>query len=74
MNFDYTHGEDAKYLVLVTAWNVVDRYYFHSYREAKGMFNRLLDGKYGGGAIISVYDMKKDVRKDFAKIKGGQYA
>ena len=67
MTFDYTHGADEKYLVLVTAWNVVDRYYFHSYREAKAMFNRLLDSKCDK-LIVSVYDLKKDIRKDFAMV------
>lgn len=72
MRFDYTHGLEAKYMVSVYGDTVCDHYYFHYYNAAKKMFNNIVADCGGGfyGYTISICDIKKDVRKDFARIRG----
>lgn len=70
MKFDRTKGKKARYLVSVYGWNVEDRYYYHYYREAKALFNEIKGKRTtsGNGNVVSVYDIEKDVRKDFARL------
>lgn len=65
MKFDYTHGKTAKYMVSVHGWNVSDQYYYADYRSAKEMFRRIV-GRQQNGISVSLWDMVKDFRKEFA--------
>ena len=66
MKFNYTHGNEAKYMVSVYGWNISDYYYCHEYKQAKELFNKLKE--LVKDASISIYDIKKDIRKEFAKV------
>jgi NifB/MoaA-like Fe-S oxidoreductase len=66
MKFDYTHGKTAKYMVSVHGWNVNDQYYYGDYKSAKEMFSRMVDRRLDG-VSVSLWDMVKDIRKEFAK-------
>ena len=69
MKFDYTHGKPARYLVAITWWNGRDLYYFNAYRGAINLYNTILtNNDYPTGSAISLYDIRKDVRKEFSKI------
>lgn len=67
MKFDMTGGKRAVYLVSLYGVGVEDFYYFHYYKDAKEMFNRLKGANHKKGTIISVYDLIHDLRKDFAR-------
>lgn len=67
MTFDYTNGEKAKYMVSVYAWNVEDRYIYHTYKEAKAMFDKVSHSSLEEGTSVSLYDMIKDIKKAFYK-------
>lgn len=67
MNFDYTHGRGAKYLVSLYGFNVEDRYYCDTYKEAKRIFKAIKDSKQTEGTVLSLTDMVKDFRKEFIK-------
>lgn len=69
MRFDYTKGQKARYIVSVYWGDMIveDHYYFHYYKEAEAMFDKLKsDAK--EGTHISLYDMVKDIRKKGAFI------
>lgn len=66
MRFDHTRGKTAKYVVNLYAWNVEDHSYFHYYKEAKALFDRLKK-KQDNGTTLSIYDLQKDERKAFAR-------
>lgn len=66
MRFDHTKGKTARYVVTLYGWNVEDHSYFHYYKEAKSLFDRL-KGHQDCGTVLSIYDLSKDVRKDFIK-------
>ena len=69
MKFDYTHGKPARYLVMATWWNGRDMYYFSAYRDAINLYKALqANGNYHNDTVISVYDIVKDVRKEFSRI------
>ena len=66
MKFNYTKGEEARYLVMVYMELGDDQYYYHTYREAKAKFEALKeDESLEDGAHLSIYDMINDVRKDY---------
>jgi hypothetical protein len=67
MRFDYTHGKGAKYLVSLYGFNVEDKYYCDTYKEAKRIFNSIKMGKHAEGTVVSLTDMQKDYRKMFFK-------
>lgn len=67
MKFDYTKGKKARYLVNIYGWNASDQYYFHYFREAKEMFNNIKEKSLKEGRSVSIYDLTKDIRKEFAK-------
>ena len=66
MKFDYTKGQTARYMVSVYRELVSDQYYFHYYADAKKLFDDIV--KKEKGAIISIYDMIYDIRKNFIKV------
>ena len=68
MRFDYTQGKKAKYIVSVHSWNVSDHYYCNCYKQAKELFDKLRENKEFKGRTVSVYDLKNDIQKNFAKI------
>ena len=70
MKFDYTHGEPARYLVIITWWNGRDMYYFNTHKEAIKLYKSIQasSNDYPKGAVISLYDIRKDVRKEFSRI------
>ena len=66
MRFDFTKGKEARYMVGVFMEINEDLYYFHTYREAKAKFDELKeDENLEDGAHLSIYDMIKDIRKDY---------
>lgn len=68
MRFDYTKGKEAKYLVGIHGENFGDQYYFHYYKEAKAMFDKMKENHRGSGVALNLYDMTNDVRKAFLKL------
>jgi hypothetical protein len=64
MNFDFTHGEEARYMVGIYSETAYDRCFFHLYRKAKEFFDK---HEAKTGESVSIYDLKKDVRKAFKK-------
>ena len=61
MNFDYTHGKEARYLVSVH-WDMVsDGYYVSDLKTANKMFNDFVRNY--SPNIVSIYNLKNDVRK-----------
>lgn len=67
MHFDRTNGKEERYIVNLYSWDVEDHYYYHSYREAKNLFDKIKNEKHKEGTAISIYDIKNDVRKEFIK-------
>lgn len=67
MKFDYTKGQTAKYMVNIYRWNTDDQYYVHYYREAKQLLE-WAKKKEAEGTTISIYDIKNDIRKEYARI------
>lgn len=66
MKFDYTHGKEAKYMVSIHGWNFDDHYYFGEAAAAKKMFKEIAERK-EKGITASLWDMKRDIRKDFIR-------
>ena len=58
MKFDYTKGQEAKYMVSTYRWNGEDKYYVHSMETAEKLFEELKRDFNEG--IISIYDLEKD--------------
>lgn len=67
MKFDHTQGKEARYIVSIYAWNVNDMYYYHTFKDAKALYNRIKEEGLERGTILSISDMKKDIRKGFYK-------
>lgn len=67
MKFNYTRGKEARYMVHVYAWNVNDMYYVHYYKDARRLYESILTGTLESGTAVSIYDIKKDIRKAFYK-------
>lgn len=79
MRFDYTHGKEARYVVVLYSLTGFssDHYYFHEYRKAKEFFKQACETEQARETestveAISVYDMKRDIRKDFCRISKEQ--
>lgn len=68
MKFDYTHGKEAKYMVSAYCWSGSDQYYVESMTQAKKLFESLKQSNEGRDAVVSIYDLKKDIRKAFARV------
>ena len=47
---------------------VNDHFYYHYYKQAKDFFEGIKNGGIEVGNTISVYDLSKDIRKDFARL------
>lgn len=69
MMFFCTKGKPAVYLVSIYNWNVEDKTYFHYLKDAKAFFERAKHMPHENGTVISIYDIKKDIRKAFYKVK-----
>ncbi len=67
MIFDFTHGKEVKYMVMYYYWNGFDRVYYHTYKEAKEGFERAITQEHEEGTAISLYDIKKDIRKAYKR-------
>jgi hypothetical protein len=67
MKFDYTHGNSAKYMVSIHRWNGSDQYYCESFKQAKDLFNQVTEKGLENETSVSIWDMKKDIRKEFAR-------
>ena len=67
MRFDRTSGKEARYMVTLYGWNVEDHYYCDSYKAAKKIFDGISHKDHEKGVALSIYDMKKDIRKAFIK-------
>lgn len=71
MRFCHTNGKDGRYLVAIHYNVFSDYHYYHYYREAKKKFDELKASGDAGhamkGTALSLYDMVKDVRKEYAK-------
>lgn len=71
MKFYITSEESAKYIVTEYSSTVEDHWYYPSYREALEKYNKIIDRLTGyipdltRGTVVSIYDLKKDVRKNF---------
>lgn len=77
MKFDYTHGNEAKYMVSRYGWATQDQYYVDSMATAKKLFEALKGRNEWKSTSsewksISIYDLKKDVRKAFVRKSDGR--
>jgi len=70
MKFNFTKGKSANYIVSIYEPDGChDQLYYHYHREAKDKLNELKgSGCYEKGTIISLYDIHKDIRKEFVRI------
>lgn len=68
MNFDYTKGKSPRYMVFVYRGFTNDRYFVHDYSTAKKLFDELKAQEAGSDSVVSIYDVEKDIRKEFAKV------
>ncbi len=66
MKFDYTKGKKAQYMVSIYSWNFSDHYYFSDADTAKKFFKKAGKEK-EEGVSVSLWDMQKDIRKEFVK-------
>lgn len=66
MRLDYTKGNEAKYLVSIHDSRNDDFYYFANYRDAKTFFDKAKKSR-EKGAHLNLYDIKKDIRKEYAR-------
>ena len=69
MNIDRTRGEEARYVVNIY-WSdciTFDRYYYHGYREAKKFYDQVVASA-EQGVTVTLYDLKKDVRKAYHRV------
>ena len=64
MKYDFTHGKTAQYQVGCYGEMIDYPMFFHYYKDAKDCFNRQITSG-SKWVAVSLYDMKKDVRKDF---------
>lgn len=64
MVYDFTRGKKPRYLLILHNWQVEDKIYYHYYREAKEKFDELKE-QYTRWESMSIYDMDKDIRKDY---------
>ena len=67
MKFDCTGGKPAKYAVRKYSWNVNDTFYYSDYKSAKAKLNELAEATTEKGTVLSLYDINKDIRKEFIK-------
>lgn len=67
MKFDCTDGKPAKYAVRKYSWNVNDTFYYSDYKSAKAKLNELATTTKEKGTALSLYDINKDIRKEFIK-------
>ena len=67
MRFDCTKGQYAKYMVSIHRECGEDFCYFHTFKEAKDFFDRKKESE-GAGTSISLWDIKKDIRKDYVRV------
>ena len=67
MRFDRTNGKEVRYMVTLYGWNVEDHYCCDSYKTAKKIFDEISHKDHEKGVALSIYDMKKDIRKAFIK-------
>ena len=67
MRFDCTNGKTARYIVSVYNWNIDDHSYYHYYKDAKILFDKLKARDFENGTVISIYDLIKDQRKEFIR-------
>lgn len=65
MKFDYTQGKEPRYVASAYAWNLNDAYYTHYLKDAEEIFEKLKGNTWEGDVIISVYDLKLDIRKKY---------
>ena len=70
MKFDFTEGKSAIYMVSIYDHvGCHDQLYYHYYRDAEAKLKELSEsGFYESGTVMSLYDIKKDVRKRFIRI------
>lgn len=70
MRFDFTKAKKAVYMVSVYMPDgCTDHLYYHYYKEAKKKFNYLISsGFYEKGTAFSIYNMERDIRKDYKKL------
>lgn len=70
MRFDFTKGKTLKYMVsLYMPDGCNDHMYFHYYKEAKDKLMKLSrSGFYEKGTSFSLYDIVKDIRKEYIRI------
>lgn len=67
MRFDYTKGQHANYMVSIHRWNGNDFYYFHYFKDAKKLYDDV-KGKEEKGTSVSIWDMTRDIRKDYVRV------
>lgn len=67
MRFDYTHGKTPVYMVALHGELYSDYYYVHYYKDAKKLFDDIKNTEHSP-ATVSIFDIRKDIRKAFAKI------
>ena len=68
MRFDFTKGKEPRYLVQVYAEWGNDQFYYYYFKEAMEKFRKLKEKEWGIGTIITVYDMVKDIRKEYVRV------
>ena len=66
MRFDRTEGKTERYVVSLYGENVEDHYYYHYYNKAKKLYESMR-GEQKPGTVLSIYDVEKDIRKEFSK-------
>ena len=70
MNFFHTDKE-PRYMVSIYRWSVSDAHYYRYYRDAKRFYDDQIKSEHDEGTVISLYDIQKDVRKEFYRASGG---
>ena len=64
MRIDYSKTGKPKYMVGAHSLMYDDFYYFDTYRDAKNFFDNIKMRR-EKGTRINLYDIKKDIRKEF---------
>lgn len=67
MKFNFTNGKTAKYMVSVYKWNQQDCYYYHFFKDAMKKFESLKSLPFEKDTVVSIYDVKNDIRKAFVR-------
>ena len=72
MTWDKTGGLEARYTLNIY-WEtqflpIVDRYYYHYFKDAKKHFDKLVASD-EHGYTANIYDLKRDVRKAYHKVE-----